>query len=92
MNEQIAALAAQMNVSYADVLAMVKGISASMEADKISDFYIGNESSRKNLCGAYMAAQVKKMDRIQTDYLTNTQFSRQIQGFVSDSLHAEQSK
>lgn len=88
MNTAIAALAAQMNVSYADVAAMVAGVMRGIESDKVVDVYLGNESERVAMCEMYTADYVRKIDRIQIDYLTKPEFAHQLQTFVLTSLSA----
>jgi hypothetical protein len=82
MNTAIAALAAQMNVSYADVAAMVAGVIRGIESDKVVDIYLGNESEHVAMCEMYMADYIRKMDRIQIDYLTKPEFSQKLRDFV----------
>ena len=86
MNEKISELSKQMGISYADVLAMAEGIAESLRTDKVDGIYLEKEIVRDELCCAYMADQVRKVQKIQTDYLVNTNFRNQIQGFIADSL------
>lgn len=88
MNAAIADLAEKMNVSYQDVMAMAAGIVRGIEADKVADVYLNNESERLVMCEIYMKAYVVKVQKIQIDYLTKPEYAHQLRTFVRSLLTA----
>jgi hypothetical protein len=88
MNAAISDLAEKMNVSYHDVMAMAAGIVRGIEADKVTDMYLNNESERLAMCEMYMKAHVEKVQKIQIDYLTKPEYAHQLRTFVRSSLAA----